>query len=77
MAEYGIFSESAGGCIFAPCYSVQEAEQERDRLVAEDGEELDDLTVKELCPDHEEQPKDGCEECFDEVRAEFDEEDDE
>ncbi|QDN64373.1 hypothetical protein [Streptomyces sp. S1D4-14] len=63
-AEYGIFSESAGGCIYAPCYSTGETETERQRLITEDGEEADDLTVKELCPDHEEQPKDGCEECF-------------
>lgn len=66
MTEYGIFSEAAGGCIYAPCHSVQEAEQERDRMVSEDGEEVEDLTIEELCPDHEEQPKNGCEECADE-----------
>jgi hypothetical protein len=65
-AEYGIFSESAGGCIYAPCYSREEAEEQRARLVAEDGEEPEDLTIEELCPDHEEQPKHGCEECADE-----------
>jgi hypothetical protein len=63
MTEYGIFSEAAGGCIYAPCYSAQEAEQERDRMVSEEGEEVEDLTILELCPDHEEQPKNGCEEC--------------
>ena len=62
-AEYGIFSETAGGCIYAPCYSTEEADRERERLIAEDGEESDDLTVFELCPDHEEQPKNGCEGC--------------
>lgn len=65
MTEYGIFSESAGGCVYAPCYSPEEADEERARLVAEDGEEADDLTVHELCPDHEDQPKHGCEECAD------------
>lgn len=63
MTEYGIFSEAAGGCIYAPCYSTQEAQQERDRMVKEDGEEVEDLTIEELCPEHEEQPKYGCEEC--------------
>lgn len=72
-AEYGIFSESAGGCIFAPCYSPEEAERERQRLITEDGEDADDLTVRELCPDHEEQPKDGCEECYTEDADETDE----
>lgn len=66
MPVYGIFSESAGGCVYAPCYSPEEAEQERARMVAEDGEEADDLKIEELCPDHEEQPKHGCEECADE-----------
>jgi hypothetical protein len=70
MTEYGIFSESAGGCIYAPCYSVQEAEQERDRMVDEDGEEREDLTIEELCPAHEEQPKHGCEECVDDEEDE-------
>lgn len=66
MTEYGIFSEAAGGCVFHPCYSPEEAETERQRLIAEEGEPDEDLTVKEMCPDHtdEEQPKDGCEECF-------------
>lgn len=62
-AEYGVFSESAGGCVYAPCHSPEEAEQERARMVAEDGEDADDLTVQELCPDHAEQPRHGCEEC--------------
>jgi hypothetical protein len=72
-AEYGIFSEDAGGCIYAPCYSTSEAETERQRLITEDGEDADDLTVRELCTEHEEQPKDSCEECYD--RPEDDEDD--
>jgi len=75
MTEYGIFSEAAGGCIYAPCCSTGEAETERQRLIAEDGEEPDDLTVVELCPDHEEQPKNGCEECVDEDAEDEAEED--
>jgi hypothetical protein len=42
------------------------AEKERLRLIAEDGEEADDLKVVELCEHHEEQPKYGCEECAEE-----------
>ncbi|MFD5566674.1 hypothetical protein [Streptomyces cadmiisoli] len=73
MTEYGIFSEAAGGCIYAPCYFTKEAEQERDRLVAENGEEAEDLTIEELCPDHEEQPKHGCEDCGEEYAEDSDE----
>ncbi|MFE6000416.1 hypothetical protein ACFQ6C_26705 [Streptomyces sp. NPDC056454] len=68
-AEYGIFSEAAGGCIYAPCHSPEEAARERERLITEDGEDAGDLTVNELCPDHEEQPKHGCEDCATEENA--------
>jgi hypothetical protein len=72
MTEYGIFSEAAGGCIESGLYSVAEGEERRAKLVAE-GEDAGDLAVKEMCPDHEEQPKDGCEECADEDDEEADE----
>jgi hypothetical protein len=29
----------------------------------QEGEECQDLSVIEMCPDREEQPKEGCEEC--------------
>lgn len=73
-AEYGVFSEAAGGCIFAPCYSTEEAERERQRFISEDDEDADDLTVKELCTEHEGQPKDGCEECYEDEDEDEDEE---
>lgn len=75
MREYGIFSEEGGGCIFHPCYSPEEAEVERQRLITVDGEDADDLTVRELCLEHEEQPKDGCEDCFEAEEDEDDTED--
>lgn len=78
MTEYGIFSDAAGGCIYAPCHSPEEAERERARLISE-GEESDDLTVMEMCPDHldEEQPKANCEDCaIDGAEVEVDEDDD-
>ena len=67
MPEYGIFSEDAGGCIYAPCYSAAEARRERVRLI-EEGEDKRDLSIHELCPEHsdQEQPKHGCEECEEE-----------
>lgn len=72
--EYGIWSDLAGGFIDGQM-SAERAEQERDRLVAEDGEEADDLKVVELCEQHEEQPKDGCEECASEWEEEEADED--
>lgn len=62
MTEHGIWSDLAGGLI-AGQMSKAGAENERLRLIAEDGEETDDLKVVELCEQHEEQPKEGCEEC--------------
>lgn len=70
MPEFGVFSESAGGCIFAPCYSRDEAEQSRAWIILQDGEDPADLDVLELCPEHEEQPKDGCEGCADDEEEE-------
>lgn len=68
MIEYGIWSDLAGGLIDGQM-SKASAETERLRLIAEDGEEADDLKVVELCEQHEEQPKEGCEDCA----AEWDE----
>lgn len=68
MTEYGLFSDE--GCFYGPCYSLAEAEIEKARYVAE-GEDPDDVTIRELCPDHEGQPKDDCDDCF----AEYDETD--
>lgn len=72
MTEYGIWSDLAGGLIDGQM-SKAGAEKERLRLIAKDGEEADDLKVIELCEQHEEQPKEGCEECA----AELEEDDDE
>lgn len=61
--EYGIWSDAAGGFIETQMRSPREAAEARDALVA-DGEETSDLKVLEICPDHEDQPKAACEECF-------------
>jgi len=63
MAEYGVWSEAVGGFIADQMYSPEEAQEELERLVFEEGEDDDDLTVKAICPYHEEEPRDGCEEC--------------
>lgn len=59
MTEFGIWSEEAGGFILTQIYSHDEGVKE---LTSMDSE-TDTLTVIEICPDHQEQPKDGCEEC--------------
>lgn len=61
MTEYGLFNDE--GCLEAQMYSPEEAEARRQEYIAE-GEHPDDVTAKEICPDHEGQPKDSCEECF-------------
>lgn len=61
--EYGIWSEAAGGFIETQMRSPKEAANECEALIAE-GEERSDLKVLEICPDHEDQPRTSCEECF-------------
>lgn len=58
--QYGIFNDE--GCIEANLWSKDQAEAALD-LWVEEGEDREDLSIEALCPDHEEQPKDGCEEC--------------
>lgn len=76
MTEYGIWSDLAGGLIDGQM-SKESADKERLRLITEDGEEADDLKVVELCEYHEEQCKDGCEECAAEWADSDEEADDE
>lgn len=65
MTEYGLFNEldRTEGCFEAGLYSREEAEERRQEYIA-GGEAPEDITVEELCPDHEGQAKDSCEECF-------------
>lgn len=57
-AEYGLFNDE--GLMEGQFYSVAEAQAAvADRYSAED-----DLAVHEVCPDHEGQARDTCEECF-------------
>lgn len=67
--EWGLFNDE--GCLEAGFWSKAEA-------VAAIGEHYsaeDELTAREVCPDHEEQARDSCEECDDDVDE--DEDDDE
>jgi hypothetical protein len=59
--EYGVFNDE--GCLEAQSYSPEEAEERRQAYIAE-GEDPEDVWVKEICPDHEGYAKDVCEECF-------------
>jgi hypothetical protein len=63
VPELGIWSGQAGGFITTQLYSQAEAETEMHSLVTQAGEEADDLSIVEMCPDHDEQPKDSCEIC--------------
>jgi hypothetical protein len=69
MAEYGIWSQGAGGFAETQFWSAGEAETTRAALIA-DGEDADDLEVLPVCPDHAEQPATGCEECEDQDEEE-------
>lgn len=55
--EYGIFSDE--GCVESSFYSVEEALV----AVADRYTDEDDLTIEEMCSDHEGQPRNGCECC--------------
>lgn len=57
MTEYGLFNDE--GCVDRGFISVEAAEA----ALAEQYDVGDELVVKELCPEHEEEPRDSCEEC--------------
>lgn len=57
MDEYGLFNDE--GCVERQFYSLGEAYAALHEYYSTE----DDLTVRLLCPGHEEQPADGCEEC--------------
>jgi hypothetical protein len=61
--EYGIFGDE--GCVEAQLYSKKQAEASLSlyRIEADGGEEFH---YAEICPEHEEQEKDYCEECNEE-----------
>lgn len=61
MTEYGVWDDEAGGVVHAACWSPEEAGRELARLRSEDPEAA--LSVVEICPDHDDQPKRGCAEC--------------
>lgn len=64
MKEYGLFTDE--GCIFAS-YSEAEVTAEYNTELAEYVKHYEhppaELYVAEICPDHEEQPREHCEEC--------------
>lgn len=64
MIEYGLFNEldRTEGCFEAGFYSRESADARRLEYIAE-GEDAEDITVEELCPDHEGHAKIGCQQC--------------
>jgi hypothetical protein len=63
MQEYGIWTASDGGFVETGFYSDFSAQERLGEYISEDPANADDLSVVEICPDHEEQPKYGCQEC--------------
>lgn len=57
MVEYGLFNDE--GMVEGGFRSLEEARE----AIWDRYDEDDELSVLEVCPDHEEQPKYGCEEC--------------
>ena len=68
--EYGIFSDE--GLVEGGFFTRLDAE-----TAAHVKYDLDGVTVHEICPDHEDQPADACEDCDDPDDDESEDEDDE
>lgn len=66
---YGAWSESAGGFVYSGVDCATDAANwaadELRQLAKED--DTDKFEILAICPDHEEQPKNGCEECNEEA----------
>ena len=62
--EYGVFED--GACIEVGFHGENgkaAAEEHMASLVAAEPDMADAYEVAEICPDHDEQPRNGCEEC--------------
>lgn len=72
MAVYGLWTASDGGFFEGPFYSLGEAQGRIEELIEEADSEQDQVEIAadvypvEYCPDHDEQPRDSCEECEEE-----------
>lgn len=67
MASYGIFSDE--GMTDGP-FSRITAEICLAEYIIDDPDNAELVEIREVCPDHEEQPLDGCEECWAEENEE-------
>lgn len=86
MISFGVWTDSDGGFCDGPFDHRKEAEdflaEQLDEIRRTQGEEdyedaKADLSVKGICPDHEGQPRIGCEECDAEYDETPEDEDDE
>ena len=61
---YGAWSEGAGGFVYSGDCATEVANWAADELrqLAKD-DDTDTIQILAMCPDHDEQPKNGCEEC--------------
>lgn len=65
--EYGIWTDGDGGFTEIGLHSLGAAEIRLAEIIAESPDpdaDREDLSIKEVCPDHEDQPKDDCDECY-------------
>lgn len=53
---WGLFSDE--GCVDSGFFAKEDVEAALKTYSVEDG-----LVIREICPDHDEQPRIGCEEC--------------
>jgi hypothetical protein len=58
VIEYGLFNDE--GCMEAGFWSMEAA----NAAIIDRYDSEDELTAREVCPDHEEQPRDTCDECL-------------
>jgi hypothetical protein len=61
--EHGVWSDAAGGFVDTQLYGQASMREALDALIAQ-GEDPEDLKVLAICPEHEEQVADTCDECL-------------
>ncbi|WP_435113852.1 hypothetical protein [Nocardiopsis synnemataformans] len=70
--EWGVFNDE--GCTFVGSRTEVEAQAAKDRA-EDDGYYAELISVHPICPEHEEQPKNACEECLTDAESDNDQDD--
>ena len=69
MKEMGLYSEPDAGFVETQLYTQESVAEAIQRYVDMDGDP-EDVRMEFICPEHEEQIEDYCEECFAEEEEE-------